>query len=254
MKSLRHGTPSGTADWVGRQGLSLSEMGRTGLFVSQAGFGGYRIAAGVMAHAHALRRALISGINLIDTSANYGDGASEELVGEVLEDLIQAKDLRREAVVVVSKAGYLQGHNYALSQARRRQGQPFPELVPYAEGLEHCIHPEFLDDQLTRSLARLRLETLDVYLLHNPEYFLSWAFKNGMDPAEAQGEYYRRIENAFRYLWKPKSAEAGSNGMGSAPTRFQSIHPIRSSPASSGYRKSRSRFRRSTTSASSSCP
>lgn len=200
MKSLRHGTPSGTADWVGRQGLSLSEMGRTGLFVSQAGFGGYRIAAGVMAHAHALRRALISGINLIDTSANYGDGASEELVGEVLEDLIQAKDLRREAVVVVSKAGYLQGHNYALSQARRRQGQPFPELVPYAEGLEHCIHPEFLDDQLTRSLARLRLETLDVYLLHNPEYFLGWASKNGMDPAEAQDEYYRRIEDAFRYL------------------------------------------------------
>ena len=39
------------------------------------------------------------------------------------------------------------------------------------EGCWHCLHPEFLQDQLTRSLDRLQLETLDVCLLHNPEYF-----------------------------------------------------------------------------------
>ena len=74
-----------------------------------------------------------------------------------------------------NKAGYLQGFNYALAQQRKKEGRPFPNLVKYAEGLDHCIHPDFLDDQLTRSLERLNLETLDVYLLHNPEYYLSWA-------------------------------------------------------------------------------
>jgi aryl-alcohol dehydrogenase-like predicted oxidoreductase len=180
--------------------IAVSELGRTGLHVSQAGFGGYRISAGVAEHAAALQHALISGIDLIDTSANYADGGSEELVGQVLAHMVDSGELRRDAVVVVSKAGYLQGKNFTLSQERKRLGRPFAELVPYAEGLEHCIHPEFLEDQLTRAFERLRLEAIDVYLLHNPEYYLGWAFHNGLDPSEAQIEYDRRIANAFRHL------------------------------------------------------
>jgi hypothetical protein len=190
-----------TRTWLDRLGVSAcAPLGRTQLMVSRAGFGGYRIAIGVGEHARALHHALASGINLIDTSANYADGGSEELVGEVLETLSETGEVRRANVVVVSKAGYLQGQNYALSQERRQQGRPFPELVPYAEGLEHCIHPEFLKDQLTRSLGRLRLSTLDVYLLHNPEYYLGWAVKHGGPPEDAQTEYYRRIEKAFHHL------------------------------------------------------
>jgi aryl-alcohol dehydrogenase-like predicted oxidoreductase len=96
--------------------------------------------------------------------------------------------------------GYLQGQNYALSQERKQQGRPFSELVEYGKGLEHCIHPEFLQDQLNRSLERLNLETLDFYLLHNPEYYLEWARKNGHALASARTEYYRRIQSAFEYL------------------------------------------------------
>ena len=83
--------------------------------------------------------------------------------------------------MVVSKGGYLQGNNYALSQQRKNEGNPFEDVVEYADGLEHCIHPGFLDDQIDRSLERLGLETLDGYLLHNPEYYLGWAHKQGMD-------------------------------------------------------------------------
>ena len=31
----------------------------------------------------------------------------------------------------------------------------------------HCIHPEFLNDQLNNSLSNLNLSTLDVMYLHN---------------------------------------------------------------------------------------
>jgi aryl-alcohol dehydrogenase-like predicted oxidoreductase len=190
----------GTRQWLDRTGISAGVLGRTQLAVSPAGFGGYRITTGVGEHAQALQHALASGINLIDTSANYADGGSEELVGRALAHMLKSGELRREAVIVVSKAGYLQGRNYALSQERKHRGQPFPDLVLYGEGLEHCIHPEFLEDQLTRSLERLQLEVLDVYLLHNPEYYLGWAHKNGIPADEAQEEYYRRIEKAFRHL------------------------------------------------------
>ncbi|MCA9924600.1 MAG: hypothetical protein KC421_19630, partial [Anaerolineales bacterium] len=53
-----------------------------------------------------------------------------------------------------------QGQNYEMVQARKAAGRPFPNLVKVKAGLDHCIHPEFLADQLTRSLERLQLETI----------------------------------------------------------------------------------------------
>lgn len=196
-----YATETATAGYVKKHGqIAWNQIGTTGLTASQAGFGCYRVSAGVSHHEKALRRALVAGINLIDTSTNYADGGSETLVGQVLERLNNSGDLVRDAVVIVSKVGYLQGQNYALSRDRKQQGRPFPELVEYGEGLEHCIHPEFLRDQLNRSLERLGLETLDFYLLHNPEYYLEWAAKNGTSLEPARAEYYRRIKTAFEYL------------------------------------------------------
>lgn len=171
-----------------------------GIRVSGAGFGCYRVDARVKEHQQALTKALLSGVNLIDTSANYADGGSERLVGKVLRDLVVREKIKREEVVIVSKVGYLQGENYSLSQQRKKEGHPFQDLVLYDEGLEHCIHPEFLEEQLTRSLERLGLETVDCYLLHNPEYYLSWAKQEKVPKAEARTEYLRRIRSAFLHL------------------------------------------------------
>jgi aryl-alcohol dehydrogenase-like predicted oxidoreductase len=196
-----YATPQGTADYAAQHdSIDFNDLGSTGLRCSAAGFGGYRVAAGVADHRKALEAALNGGVNLIDTSANYTDGESERLVGEVLETLIKQGSLRRNQVIVVSKVGYLQGQNYALSQERKARGRGFEELVEYGQDLEHCIHPDFLNDQLTRSLERLNLETLDVYLLHNPEYYLGWAAREGIDAEAARSEFYGRIRRAFGYL------------------------------------------------------
>ena len=180
--------------------ISHSAVAETGWQVSQVGFGSYRIAIGEKKQEQALRQALQSGINLIDTSSNYGDGGSERLIGRILAEQIDAGNVQREQIVIVSKAGYLQGFNYALAQQRKKEGRPFPNIVKYAEGLDHCIHPDFLDDQLTRSLERLNVETLDVYLLHNPEYYLSWAERRPIPLDEARHTYYQRIRLAFQFL------------------------------------------------------
>lgn len=196
-----HATIEGTKRYADKHAeLRYNALNGTGLTVAEAGFGCYRVTVDDLVHRQALEKALREGINLIDTSANYWDGDSELLVGEVLAELTGAGELARDEVVVVSKAGYLQGLNYSLSQQRKQEGRPFPDLVEYGKGLEHCIHPEFLEDQLTRSLERMQLETLDVYLLHNPEYYLSWAKKAGVPVEAAREEYYRRIELAFRHL------------------------------------------------------
>ncbi|HEY2941373.1 MAG TPA: aldo/keto reductase [Vicinamibacteria bacterium] len=176
-------------------------LGRTGLVCSRVGFGGYRVDDETPAHREALRRALLSGCNLVDTSTNYTDGGSETLVGEVLADLVRQGRLSREEVIVVSKIGYVQGANLQLAQRREAEGRPFPEVVKYGEGVWHCLHPEFLADQLPRCLARLQVEALDVCLLHNPEYYLSDAQERSEGKLERRREeFYRRLQEAFAWL------------------------------------------------------
>jgi len=188
------------------------------------GFGSYRVSTDTPVHRHALVSALQAGCNLIDTSTNYTDGQSERLVGEVLSEQIRSSALSRDEVLVVSKVGYAQGQNLALAVRREVANQPFPQMVRYTDGLWHCIHPEWIGDQLTRSLGRLGLETLDVLLLHNPEYGLKHAQQHNDGPIETRREvFYQRIEAAFTHLEsevaRGRIAAYGvsSNTVGAAP-------------------------------------
>ena len=202
-------TIQGTAGYAGRKIGSISPAlaqgfttwGKTGLTGSRLGFGTYRVATQEAEHREALTTALRAGCNVIDTSSNYMDGDSERLAGSVLAELVKSGDIAREEVIVVSKLGYVQGHNLAQAQAREKAGKPYPEMVKYGEGIWHCLHPEFLADQLAASLDRLSLETLDICLLHNPEYFLSQGKLNGREAlASRRDEFYRRLREAFHYL------------------------------------------------------
>ena len=203
-------TAQGTAAYAERMiGLTgdtalangFTPFGTTGLTTTRLGFGTYRVNTQETDHREALKKALRTSCNMIDSSTNYMDGESERLVGSVLAELTTAGELRREEVVVVSKIGYVQGHNLKQAEAREKSGRPYPEMVKYGEGIWHCIHPEFLADQLTLSLDRLGLATLDVCLLHNPEYFLSEAMhRGGADLAALRKTFYNRLERAFAYF------------------------------------------------------
>ncbi len=204
---LGSATPGGTAAYAVRHigaatptaptAEGYGPFSATGWTTSRLGFGCYRVDTNEAEHRDALLAALRGGCNLIDTSTNYADGDSERLVGLVLAELIRKHEITREEIVVVSKIGYVQGQNFTQAQARQQAGRPYPEMVTYADGLWHCMHPEFLADQLTASLDRLGLATLDVCLVHNPEYFLLDAKQRGeRDPESVRTEFYRRFEAA----------------------------------------------------------
>jgi hypothetical protein len=176
---------------------AFRKLGRTGLTVGRLGFGTYRCHAEIPTHLTALRQALLSGVNLIDTSANYMDGMAEVLIGDLLNEFIVWDEHPREAYLVVSKVGYLQGENLDMAKEREQRNDPFPEVVKYQSDLWHCIHPAYIADQITRSLARMHLDVLDVYLLHNPEYILMQAAREGFDMGAVEKQFYNRLRRAF---------------------------------------------------------
>jgi aryl-alcohol dehydrogenase-like predicted oxidoreductase len=197
--------PAGTRAHAARHNATgrsaYGPLGHTGLTACRLGFGGYRVDDDTPVHRSALDEALAVGVNLVDTSTNYTDGGSERLVGRAVGDAVRTGRIARAEIVVVSKIGYVQGGNLTLAQEREAAGRPFPEMVHYQEGCWHCIHPDFLEDQFARSLERLGLDTLDVCLLHNPEYFLSDAAHRGEENlAGIRDEFYRRLTAAFHFF------------------------------------------------------
>lgn len=163
--------------------------------VSRIGFGSYRVKTGVLSHRAAIQESLLSGSNVIDTSSNYADGLSESLIGSVLAELFFRGKIKREQILVITKGGYIQGRNYRMLKHSLPE-----ETVHMEEGFAHSISPDFLKDQIELSRRRLGIDTIDLYLLHNPEYYLKQARRDGIDGKLAKDEYYRRIQNALEFL------------------------------------------------------
>lgn len=193
-------SPAGTRRGAESFDAGARTLGRTGLTVSPIGFGGARLLDASPVHRRALSDALRCGVNLVDTSTNYGDGASERLVGRMVANLVQQGELRRDQLVVVSKVGY------APAQAVAQ----YEGATTLADGAGHCLHPDFLEAQLQASLERIGLDRLDVLLLHNPEVDLAEAIRGGADPASARAALHTRLEAAF--AWLERTAAAGTIG------------------------------------------
>lgn len=170
------------------------------------GFGTYRIDLHTPEHYQALYMAIEQGIKIIDTSSNYTDGESEHVVGNVITDLISEGKIKREDVTIITKGGYIQGQNYKLANKRKESGKPYSDVVEYSQGLWHCISPDFLDEQIAFQYERLNQSKgkgyIDVYLLHNPEYYIGWAFNQTNKPSgdEIRDNFYKRIRKSFEFL------------------------------------------------------
>jgi aryl-alcohol dehydrogenase-like predicted oxidoreductase len=128
--------------------VKVRPLGRTGLGVSEIGFGAWGIGgrtSGTTSYGDtddrtslaALAHALECGITFFDTSAAYGDGHSEALIGQAFAG-------RRKEVVIATKAGY------------ESWDRP-PDFS--AAGVVRSAE---------RSLVRLRTDYLDLLQLHNP--------------------------------------------------------------------------------------
>lgn len=119
-------------------------LGRTGLEVSELGLGTWGLSGDGYGHVDeaegraVLERALVMGVDLIETAASYARGHMETRIGEVLAGDRQA--------LVVTKWGTDQSHDPARK----------------------CFDADFLRRVADESLGRLGPGTRVVALLHNP--------------------------------------------------------------------------------------
>lgn len=126
--------------------MKYRPLGKTGLRVSEIGFGAWGIAGGAYGDVdekesiEALNAAFDLGITLYDTSNLYGNGQSEELIGNVFKT-------KRNEVLIATKGGTLPHSGFHMPQD---------------------FSSTHLRESLIESLRRLKTDYVDLYQLHSP--------------------------------------------------------------------------------------
>ncbi len=200
-------TPVGTARYrdrfpvLGQAGNFRQHSEATGpgeLWISSLGLGTYLGEPSDQAdraYTDAVRLALASGINLLDTAINYRHQRSERSIGAALGEMIAAGELQRDEVIVCTKAGYLSFDGEVPPNPGGYFRAEFVDkgILNSADlaGGMHCMSASYLADQLERSRRNLGIETIDVFYVHNPETQL------GEVPRE---RFRQRLREAFGML------------------------------------------------------
>lgn len=134
-------------------------LGKSSLTTSRLAFGCWRIAGTrdqfkTPAEAETSGKAAViaayeSGYTLFDGADIYGGGQAEEILGKALRDVSGM----RERILITSKCGV------------RHAGSPIPD----APG-RYDFSPDYIVKSCEESLQRLGIETIDLYMLHRPDY------------------------------------------------------------------------------------
>ncbi|MBU2760077.1 aldo/keto reductase [Acidithiobacillus sulfurivorans] len=136
-----------------------------------------------LAVAAIVAQALQSGINVIDTGANYRFGRAGRAVGAGIAKAMAAGILREE-FFVVGKGGFL-----TFTGGRPEDPLAFFREEVVAKGLGeeedlaqnvHCLSPEYIAWQLDDLRSQTGLETLDVFLVDQPEVHIPLIGKERM--------------------------------------------------------------------------
>jgi aryl-alcohol dehydrogenase-like predicted oxidoreductase len=153
--------------------MKYRKLGRTQFEISEMGYGAWGIGGtqwlgGNDAEAlAALRRAIDLGLNFIDTALAYGEGHSEQLVGQVVRDA-------GRRIYVATKV------------------PPKNQLWPAQPGIgiEQVFPHDYILRSTERSLKNLGVETIDLQQLHvwNPEWLARDEWRRALEELKRSGK------------------------------------------------------------------
>ncbi|MDY6780642.1 MAG: aldo/keto reductase, partial [Halobacteria archaeon] len=175
-------------------------------FLSTVGFGTYLGEADDetdAGYSESLKRAFELGCNVVDTAINYRHQRSERVVGEVLD----GGSVNDDEVFVSTKGGYIPFRLDVPDDPKRFITEEYiePGLVSPEDVVDaNCINPEFLKNQIGRSLENLRRDSVDLYYVHNPETHLKV-----MEPEEFES----LLTDVFVMLERKVGDSIGSYGV-----------------------------------------
>jgi len=119
----------------------------------------------------AVKKSILSGVNVIDSAINYRSQKAERSVGKAISELITDGKISRDQIFLSSKNGYVTNDADVKLGFWEYVKQEYTEKGIVSEGDitsgYHCMTTSYLSDQLDRSLKNLDVECIDLMYLHN---------------------------------------------------------------------------------------
>ena len=189
---------------------------------------------------------LAGGVNLFDTALSDRMQTSERALGVSLARAIREGAAARDEIVVVTKGGLLTPDPElarSAGEARRNLVASYLDtgLVPPERlvGGVLCLEPAFLRDQILRSRRNLRLETLDVWLIEQPELALQ-AFGGAGVPASPVSRLRSPRSSRLARARSQPMASCSWDGLPALAHRSRPSVAARSLPVGAGRGRRRS--------------
>ena len=155
--------------------MKYRKIGKTGLKVSEIGFGCQSIGGGIFYKndketIKTLLEAFDAGVNFFDTSDHYSLGESERLLGNAFKG-------KRDKIIIGTKAGTLYSQSAILALKSRSFLRPFGKYlrtlkIPFhlmrANQKRSDFSRQYLIEAVNKSLSRMQTDYIDLFQLHKP--------------------------------------------------------------------------------------
>jgi aryl-alcohol dehydrogenase-like predicted oxidoreductase len=169
-------TSEGTARFAQKNQTAAKDHFRqfTGLTLSSIGVGTYLgnadDATDILVK-DAVKKSVLSSVNVIDTAINYRSQKAERSVGKAISELVEEGKIKREEVFISTKNGYVTNDADVkedfwqyINSTLVKSGIIKPDDI--SSGY-HCMTIPYLENQLNKSLNNLDVNCVDLMYLHN---------------------------------------------------------------------------------------
>ena len=110
-------------------------------------------------------------MRVFDVGAHFGEGSSEEHLGQLIHEVSKQNTQAREELVIIGRAGIV-SPNLRAEWERVKSIPNYDQASITYQGSTLCLTPEWLEYSLFESRHKLGVDCIDVVLLTQPELFL----------------------------------------------------------------------------------
>ena len=171
-----HATSDETANFARKNQMVVKNHFRqfSGLTLSSLGIGTYLGNADNETDIlvkEAIKKSVLSGINVIDTAINYRSQKAERSVRSAVSELIEEGKARREELFISTKNGYVTNDADVKEDFWEYINNTLikPGIIKSGDISSgyHCMTIPYLENQLKTSLKNLGMDCIDLMYLHN---------------------------------------------------------------------------------------
>ena len=200
-----HATPDGTSNFVKKnQTAAVNHFKQfAGLSLSSIGIGTYLgnvdDATDVLVK-EAVKKSILSAINVIDTAINYRSQKAERSVGRAILELVEEDRIKRDELFISTKNGYVTNDGDVKEEFWEYIHNTLvkPGIIKsndISSGY-HCMTIPYLQDQLNRSLSNLGFDCIDLMYLHNAA--------EGQLQDISKEEFMKNLKEVFEFYEKQR--------------------------------------------------